>query len=210
MRPLLAVLLALVTGCTGSSDSTPPSSPKAAAPVSRGANGDCLRAWNAAGNTANRSAAAAKHDGWSVALSEWVVSHPATGPSGDDLIGEGCSYFFHSPTRWQSYSGGWEADGDLRWGTPPAAGGRRTPEQQIQPPNAVLRRQGELARLADDGRPVGGREWRAVIDDWYDNGELDEVHRCGAVREAIARVPIGGREITTAREDLLAYAEQVC
>ena len=115
------------------------------------------------------------------------VSHPATGPSGNDLIGEVCSYFFHSAMRWQSYSGGWEADGDLRWDIPPAASGRRTSEQQIQPPNAILRGHGKLARLAaDDAGPVSDREWKTVIDDWYDNGEFDETHRCGSVRAAQA------------------------
>lgn len=210
MRPLLlTVLIALASGCTGSGDSTP-GSPKAAAPVSHGTSGDCVDAWNAPGNSANRSAAAAKHDGWSVTLSEWVIGHPAPDPSGDDLIGEGCSYFFYSSTHWRSYSGGWEADGDLRWGMPHGGGGRRTSEQRIQPPNAV-HRQGKLVRLpTDDGQSVSGREWRAVIDDWYDNGEFDEAYRCAAVREAIEHVPTHGPSFHTAREDLLAFAEQVC
>ena len=210
MRPVLVVLVALVAGCSGGSDATPDSR-ATPAPVSREASGDCFRAWNAAGNARNRAAAAGNHDGWSVAVSEWMVSHPAAAPSGNDLVGTGCSYFFHSSTRWQSYSGGWEADGGLRWQTPPAAGGRRTPEQQLQPPNAVLGPQGRLVRLSPDGgRPVSDREWRAVIDDWYDNGELDRAHRCRAVRAAIEQVPVEGRDITTAREDLLAYAARVC
>jgi hypothetical protein len=149
-RLLLTVLVALVSGCTDRNDGAP-SSRRAAAPVSHGANGDCVRAWNAPGNGANRSAAAAKHDGWSVSLSEWVIDHPISDPSGDDLVGEGCSYFFYSSTHWRSYGGGWEADADLRWGMPHGGGGRRTDEQQIQPPNAVQRR-GKLERLpTDDG-----------------------------------------------------------
>lgn len=210
MRPLvLTVLIALASGCTVSGDSTP-GSPKAAAPVSHGANGDCVDAWNAPGNSANRSAAA-KHDGWSVSLSEWVIDHATPDPSGDDLIGEGCSYFFSSSTHWRNYSGGWEADGDLRWGSPPGGGGRRTAEQQIQPPNAILQPQGRLARLPlDRGGEVAGREWKAVIDDWYDNGEFDRAHRCAAVREAIAHVPAQGPNYHTTTEDLLAYSEQVC
>lgn len=209
MRRLLVVLAALLAGCSGGNDTTPVASKPAA--VSRVANGNCILAWNAAGNNGNRSAVTRDHVGWSVAVSEWMVSHPASDPRGNDLIGEGCSYFFYSTTRWRSYSGGWEADGDLRWETPPTMGGKRTPEQQIVPPTALLRADGELARLAnDDGRPVSGGEWRAVIDDWYDNGELDQSHRCGAIREAIAHVPVEGRDITTAREDLLAYAENVC
>jgi hypothetical protein len=204
MKPLvLAILVAVLAGCDRSSDTV--------APVSRGAGGDCLKAWNAPGNSANRTAAAGKHEGWSVALSEWVVDHPAPERSGDDLIGEGCSYFFSSSTHWRSYSGGWEADGDLRWGMPGESSGRRTPEQQIQPPNAVLEPHGKLARLAADTRsPVSAREWRAVIDDWYDNGTVDRPHRCAAVRAAIEHVPAQGPSITTAHEDLLEYAELVC
>ena len=206
---LLVVLVALVSGCTSGSDSTP-GSRQAAAPVSRGASGDCVQAWNAPGNSANRSAAAAKHDGWAVSLSEWMIDHPTPDPSGNDLIGEGCSYFFSSPTHWRSYSGGWEADGDLRWGMPHEGGGRRRPEQQIQSPNAILRH-GKLTRLPpDDARRVGNREWRAVIDDWYDNGVFDQIHRCVAVREAIAHIPAQGRAFHTATEDLRAYSEQVC
>lgn len=59
-----------------------------------------------------------------------------------------------------------------------------------------------------DLRPITPREWRAVIDDWYDNGRFDRAHRCGAIREAIERLPI--RDIDTVRVDLLAQAEQVC
>lgn len=209
MRLLLVGLAAVIAGCTGGSGDRP-ADVRATAPVSRGANGDCVRAWNAAGNSANRSAAASDHDGWAVDISEWTVSHPAPDPSASALIGEGCSYFFRSPTHWRSYSGSWEADGDLRWDDRLAARGRRTPEQQIQPPNAVLQSGGELARLAaDDGRPVSGRESRSVIDDWYDNGEFDRTHRCGAVREAIARLP---RDIpySSAVDDIRRYAGQVC
>jgi hypothetical protein len=211
MRTLLVVVLvALVSGCTGGSGS-PPGGRNAVAEVSHGANGDCVRAWNAPGNSANRSAAAVKHDGWAVSLSEWVIDHRIPDPSGDDLVGEGCSYFLSSSTNWRSYSGGWEADGDLRWGSPPGRGGLRTAEQQIQPPNAILQPEGRLARLPlDRGGEVAGREWKAVIDDWYDNGEFDEAHRCAAVREAIAHVPAQGPNYHTATEDLLAYSEQVC
>lgn len=206
MRLLPILLVALAAGCTHrdgdvSSD---------AAPVSRDANGDCVRAWNAAGNVANRSAAAAEHSGWSVGVSEWSVSHPNPDPAGSDLIGEGCSYFFDSAMKWRSYSGGWEADGDLRWDVPPSMGGERTPEQQIELPNAILRENGKLARLArDDGRPVSGRESRAVIDDWYDNGVFDRAHRCGAVRAAILRLP-RDRPYSSVLDDFRRYAEQIC
>ncbi|HXG72237.1 MAG TPA: hypothetical protein VNJ04_16625 [Gemmatimonadaceae bacterium] len=210
MRTLqLAALTLLLAGCTVGGDGPPDAKP--AAPVSRGANGDCLRAWNSPGNAANRSEATAKHDNWSAALSEWVIDHPAPHPSGDDLVGRGCSYFFYSSTHWRSYSGGWEVDGDLRWGMPHGGGGQRTPEQQLQPPNAVLQQHGKLAQLAEDnGSPVSGREWKAVIGDWYDNGTIDTPHRCAAVRVAIAHIPPQGPTTTTAHEDLREYAEQVC
>lgn len=207
MKPLpLVALVALLAGCNGSSDVA-----QSRGPVSRGASGDCLKAWNSPGNSANRTAAAAKHEGWSVALSEWTVDHASSSPAGDDLTGRGCSYFFYSATRWRSYSGGWEADGDLRWNMPHETGGRRTPEQRLQPPNAVLRDHGRLSGLAaDSGTPVGGREWHDVIDDWYDSGTIDRPHRCAAVRAAIEHLPPQGPSETTAREDLLEYAELVC
>lgn len=206
---LLVALTAVLVGCTAGSDQTTAAKP--AVPVSHGASGDCVKAWNAPGNTANRSAAATKHNGWSVSLSQWTVDHPISDPSGDDLTGAGCSYFFYSSTHWRSFSGGWEADGDLRWNTPSGGGGPRMTEQQIQPPNAVLLPHGKLDRLAaETGAPVSRDEWRAVIDDWYDNGNVDDPHRCAAVREAIEHVPAQGPNITTAYEDLLAHAEQVC
>jgi hypothetical protein len=211
MKPLLlAALTAVLAGCTAGNDTASDvDTPRA--PVSRGAGGDCVKAWNAPGNSANRAAAAAKHRDWSVALSEWTIDHATANPSGDDLVGEGCSYSFSSATHWRSYSGGWEADGDLRWNMPHEASGRRMPEQQIQPPNAVLRPQGKLARLAPGSGPtVSGREWRAVIDDWYDNGTIDRPHRCAAVRAAIDHVPTHGPSVTTAYEDLLEYADLVC
>jgi hypothetical protein len=210
MRTLqLAALTALLAGCTVGGESTPDAEP--VAPVSGGANGDCLRAWNSRGNAANRSEAATEHEGWSVAWSEWLVSHPAPDPSGDDLVGGGCSYVFYSSTHWRSYSGGWEADGDLRWGIPPGGGGRRTPEQQIQPPNATLQPHGKLAkRAAENDSPVSDREWRAVIDDWYDNGVFDESHTCAAVRAAIERLPRSSPNPHTAFEDLGRYEARGC
>ncbi len=180
MRLALLLPTAVLAGCAGGDDA--PVSRGADAPVSREANGDCVRAWNAAGNAANQAAAARNDDGWSVEISEFHVSHPA-----------------------------WEADGDLRWGIPPTSGGERTPEQEIHPPNAILRTHGKLARLpADHGRPVGDREWKAVVDDWYDNGEFDHAHRGAAVREASRRLPLGRPSYSSVFDDLRRYAEQVC
>ena len=205
-RLLLAALAATFSGCAWDDGSA-----TADAPVSRGANGDCLKAWNAPGNATNQKLAASEHRGWSVALSRWSVDHAPPDPSGDDLVGAGCSYFFSSATRWRSYSGGWEADGDLRWEMTHEASGPRTREQRLELPNAFLDAQGKLMPLSGDNDPaVSDREWRAVIDDWYEDGRIDRSHRCAAVRAAIERVPPHGPSITTAHADLLEYADQVC
>jgi hypothetical protein len=36
--------------------------------------------------------------------------------------------------------------------------------------------------------PIRPQEWRAVVDDWLDNGRIDIRHRCGAVVEALAHL----------------------
>jgi hypothetical protein len=57
---------------------------------------------------------------------------------------------------------------------------------------------------------VSDQESRDVIDDWYDDGEFDHVHRCGAVEAAIGRLPTGGGEYSTVEDDLRAYMGRVC
>lgn len=59
-------------------------------------------------------------------------------------------------------------------------------------------------------RDVSGREWRAVIDDWYDNGEFDSAHRCAALREAIRRLPSGVRNYSSSSDDIRRHSELVC
>jgi hypothetical protein len=95
--------------------------------------------WNDSANANNRDAVAEGEEQWRVAVSRWVVDHPA-----DDFTGEGCSYFFFNDARWVSFSGAWEDDGDLHWGIPPTQRGRRRPEQQISQPNADLQEDGTL------------------------------------------------------------------
>jgi len=51
-------------------------------------------------------------------------------------------------------------------------------------------------------------EWRAVIEDWYDNGTFDDAHACAAVRKAIASVP--KRDYSPPLEDFETYAALVC
>jgi hypothetical protein len=58
--------------------------------------------------------------------------------------------------------------------------------------------------------PPAAGDWRAVIDDWYDNGVFDRVHRCAAVREAIERLPASTPSYSTHRADLRAYEMRVC
>lgn len=195
------MLILLAGGCAfGDEDASVEAEPRA---VSRGADGDCIRAWNATGNAANRSAAA-REDGWAVSVGEFSINHPGPG-----ITGAGCTYVFRSSTHWRSYSGNWETDGDLRWDAA-SMGGRRTTAQHFAPPNAILHDRGRLVRLPpDDGRPVGDREWRAVIDDWYDNGELDRQHRCAAVREALARLPRSAPH-NIGIDELRRDADRVC
>lgn len=65
------------------------------------------------------------------------------------------------------------------------------------------------ANLSPPGGPVSGREWKLVLNDWYD-GRIDEWHRCAAVREAIRHLPIDDPIYSTVRGDLAAYAKAVC
>ena len=129
VRAVCVVVVALISGCGGDDGAT----------VSRAPEGDCLHAWNDDANGANRDAVAEDAGEWRVVVSRWEVDHPAEG-----LTGEGCSYFFFDDDRWASFSGAWEADGDLRWGIPPTQRGPRRPEQQISEPNADLQDDGRL------------------------------------------------------------------
>jgi hypothetical protein len=58
-------------------------------------------------------------------------------------------------------------------------------------------------------KPVSGREWKAVLNDWYD-GRMDGRHRCAAVREAIRHLPSSPPMYSSVYDDLEAYAKKVC
>jgi hypothetical protein len=58
--------------------------------------------------------------------------------------------------------------------------------------------------------PVANSDWRAVIDDWYDNGVFDKSHSCRAVRTAIERLPRSSRIPPTVFEDLGRYEARGC
>lgn len=51
---------------------------------------------------------------------------------------------------------------------------------------------------------VAAADWKAVIDDWYVDGTMDEQHPCVAVREAIEQLP--SRDYSEAYADLLRLA----
>ncbi len=59
------------------------------------------------------------------------------------------------------------------------------------------------------GGPVSARERKQVIDDWFDNGKMDHVHRCAAVRAAIGVLPTDQR-FASARDALAAHARHIC
>ena len=63
---------------------------------------------------------------------------------------------------------------------------------------------------ATEPRPVMAKEWRAVIADWYDDGDFDESHRCRAVRQASRHVPLRSPDMQTLNADLRAFEARVC
>jgi hypothetical protein len=101
--------------------------------VSRGASGNCVRAWNVAGNAANRKVVVTSTQPWKVEVSRWIIDHPA--PSS---TGKGCSYFFFTDLRWMTFSGTWEQNGDLRWAKPPKTSHPRSPQQRILGPTTTI------------------------------------------------------------------------
>jgi hypothetical protein len=66
----------------------------------------------------------------------------------------------------------------------------------------------DVPQRRGDSTPATDAEWKAVIDDWYDNGKVDAPHRCVAVRAAIERLP--PRSPASATEDLRRVAQVFC
>jgi hypothetical protein len=197
------VLVALLTACSGGEERAVDPEEPAPPAVSRHVNGDCFEAWNATGNVGNRIVVARDYSGWSLEVSDVHVSHPVGKPATP-----GCSYFFHSRAHWTSFSGVWEPDGDFVWAASRLSGGRSA-EQTIRLPNAVVLAQGEIAPMPSrDG--VASRESRAVIDDWYEDGRIDGVHTCAAVKHALGQLPQDLRDFSTVHPDLRDYAARVC
>jgi hypothetical protein len=61
-----------------------------------------------------------------------------------------------------------------------------------------------ISRGAADGA------WRAVVEDWYVDRRFDRAHSCGAVREAMARLPADGGAGVRLREVFKTYEARVC
>lgn len=190
-----------MTGCSAAEEPVVAAAQPPA--ISRGAEGDCFKAWNALGNVRNRVQVAREHSGWSLEVTVVQISHPA-----DSLTGTGCGYFLHSNSRWTSFSGMWEHDGDFVWATR-SQGDPSTEEQEIRRPNAVVLAQGQIAPLPAPTETAAAK-WRAVINDWYEDGEIEGTHTCAAVKHALAQLPQDIRNHSSAHADLAAYAQRVC
>jgi hypothetical protein len=57
--------------------------------------------------------------------------------------------------------------------------------------------------------PVRPAESKAVIDDWFADGDFDQRHRCPAIRTAIDQLP-SRASMNAARKHLLAYVQRMC
>lgn len=64
------------------------------------------------------------------------------------------------------------------------------------------------AAASDVSTQISDEEWKAVIDDWYVDGTVDEPHRCVAIREAIDQLPT--RDYSAAYADLRRYERDAC
>lgn len=137
-RLAVMVSAALLTGCGGAAQ---PEARRAAAPAR-----DCLAAWNASGNEANRRRVA--DEGFEAArVDEFVqIGYLAEGASEQqrgEARREGCSYLFHDDRRFMSVSGTWQGGG-MRWGVLPELTGSWSAEQEASAD--------DTARVLPDGR----------------------------------------------------------
>jgi hypothetical protein len=73
---------------------------------------------------------------------------------------------------------------------------------------ALIREAERRHPLATQRRRVSGREWKSLINDWYD-GHIDGWYRCAVVRAAVAHLP-GDLTAGTISDDLRSYARAVC
>lgn len=64
------------------------------------------------------------------------------------------------------------------------------------------------AAASDVSTQISDEEWKAVINDWYVDGTIDEPHRCVAIQEAIEQLPT--RDYSAAYADLLRHEREAC
>jgi hypothetical protein len=66
------------------------------------------------------------------------------------------------------------------------------------------------APRSDVSTQVAAAEWKAVIEDWYVDGTLDEPHRCVAIREAIEQLPSSPPEYSSVYDDMRRLERRAC
>ena len=145
VRGVIAVILVTVLlGCAGEREASGPAAStereQTGAPEEPSPGRDCLDAWNAASNTANRERVAGAFPvAWvTVWDAEEDGSAEAEAASGQEL--SGCSYVFHDDETSLEFSGTWSGDA-LLWDQPQT--GSWTAEQDLLVDDTVV--------VADDG-----------------------------------------------------------
>jgi hypothetical protein len=113
----------------------------ACAGTSRETQGSCFDAWNARSNASRRTAVAGRFT--AAEVSRWRAQAGAGTGNVGGRPSFGCSYLFHTSSRYLTFSGTWRMR-TLRWGVPPTIRGRWSAEQQ-----AAVR---DNATVAADGR----------------------------------------------------------
>ena len=169
---------------------------------------ECTDAWNAEGNAHDRATVAQLvGDGYTEAGIQMSVTSGSPSQTSDPNP-VGCRVVVFNDKHWVAYLA--KRDGEkfvFRTGRPQyiadQSGGwpaTSTPG----PDNARVSLHGEIAVAVDKrGLPVSAPGWKAVLDDFLDDGHVNRPHSCAAVRTAIAHVhsdlnprarPLGGAE----------------
>lgn len=63
-------------------------------------------------------------------------------------------------------------------------------------------------QASDVSTEISAAEWKAVINDWYVDGTINEPHRCVAIQEAIDQLP--SRDYSAAYADLWRLERDTC
>ncbi len=182
---LLVALPLLAGACGGSHESVKPGFQ------------ECAKAWNAAGNAHDRATVAQLvRQGYTHAGIQMNLTLGGSPLQKTDPNPVGCRVVVFNDKRWVAYlakrddekfvfragrpqyvadqSGGWPATS--------------TPG----PDNANVSLNGNVAVVGDTrGLPLSGPGWKAVLDDYVDDGHVNRPHSCTAVRTAIAHLPTG-------------------